>query len=218
MCNSPYKTNYKIYAHEPPPTTTHSTRGAQSGHIRFLSWVSLLALLLLNPVLGIDLQKQRHEHHNHAHERLRRQYVAVDDARQQNAEHGTCHHDGGKDERAKLRYREKDEHLSCHRRQRDDKDVRRERRMLEHKGHRICHPSTDEQRHRGEETRKTVHVEHHLHGGHFVLFEQVRLPVRSEAVECHIPNHEHQTGHGRLPGIVFVRAGSRQEKGHSDRD
>ena len=166
-------------------------------------WITPEVSLLVG-TFEIDPQEEGNEDHQDAQQGLHRQQVPIDEAGEQNADSLSGGHDKCEDDGAKHGYRVENEELADGRAYGEDGGVKCKFRVAEEEEDCGEECAPEEERPHGENTGEEVHAKHHLHGRDLVRPEELRLPVRSEAVEGHVPQQDDNASKGGLGGGVGV--------------
>ena len=132
--------------------------------------------------------------------------MSVHQTRQQDTNSLSCGHDERENNRAEHRDGVKYEQLSDGRAHGQYARVYRELHVSEEEEQGCEEGSSEKQRADCEYAGEEINTEHHLHRGHLVGLEQLRLPVGREAVERHVANQNDHTGEGGLGRVLFLGA------------
>lgn len=172
---------------------------------------------LLVGTFEIDPQEEGDKDHQDAQQGLHRQQVPVDETGEQDADGLPRGHDEREDDGTKYGYGVENEELADGRAYGEDGSVEGKFRVAEEKEEGREEGASEKERPHGEDTGEEVYAKHHLNGRDPVRSEELRLPIRREAVKGHVPQQDDDTsesGLGGGAGVVLIggcRVGGQEE-------
>jgi len=167
-------------------------------------------LLLLDSAPGVYPDDESEEDDHDPDDARGGDRVGVDDAGEEDGEGLSQGHDDCEGHGTEAGNCEVDEELTNRSAHAEHENVNSEIVVFEHELGCFEETALFNEGHESEQTGEQVDSEHHLCGRHLVHFEQLSLPVRSERVEGHVTQHQHEAAENddALP-VNIISAGWR---------